>query len=80
MYNKKNFLAPDSRHSMAAYHAFIDNASIAKLRISDCQHAILLWNDLTKPKQVEEMLEKLKSLREGILGFEEYIKLKYVRT
>ncbi len=65
-YNKKAFLLPDSHRSMAIYHAKITDDEIMKLSIHDCKNGIKLWNDLTKPDEVDEAILKLTNLSEAI--------------
>lgn len=64
-YNEKQFLLPDSERSMACYHAKVTD-NIMKLTIHDCKGSIQLHNDLSNPEEVDEALEKLNNLIDGI--------------
>jgi hypothetical protein len=68
-HNEKGFLLPDSIQSMAAYHMKIKPDGIAVFRIHDCNGGIRLWNDLTKPEEVHEMCEKLRTLGAAAIRF-----------
>lgn len=65
-YNKKGFLAPNSINSMAAIHCKIDGSGIAKVKISDCNNSIRLWNDFNTLEGKKEMIEKTDMLLEQI--------------
>lgn len=71
-YNKKAFLLPDSPRSMACYQAKIDD-EIMKLTIHDCNKSIRLHNDLSKPEEVQEAIDKLESLTLGLFELREFI-------
>ena len=73
IYNKKAFLLPDSILSMSSYHAKIHTDRIMKLTIHDCRGSIQLWNDLNKPEEVDEAIEKLGALIDGIIGLQDFI-------
>lgn len=66
IYNKKNFLLPDSPRSMACYHAKVMEDGIMKLTMHDCKRSIQLKNDLNNPEEVQEAIEKLNNLVGGI--------------
>jgi hypothetical protein len=68
--NGKKFLAKDSINSMSAIHCKIvsDNTSDkrAVIRISDCHNSIKLHNDLNKPEEVQEFIEKIDVIRKEL--------------
>jgi hypothetical protein len=68
--NTKKFLAKDSINSMSAIHCKIvsDNISDkrAVIRISDCHNSIKLHNDLNKPEEVQEFIEKINVMRKEL--------------
>ena len=66
IYNKKEFLSPNSIWSMAAFHAAIHDDGICILRISDCKNSIKIWNDFNEPSQIIDMKQCLMTLSEGI--------------
>lgn len=71
-YNEKQFLLPDSERSMACYHAKVTD-NIMKLTIHDCKGSIQLHNDLSNPEEVDEALDKLKNLIDGISKLGDFI-------
>ncbi|BES59844.1 hypothetical protein [Dysgonomonas capnocytophagoides] len=77
IYNKKNFLLPDSPRSMASYHAKVMEDGIMKLTIHDCKGSIQLHNDLNDPEQVIEALKKLNSLATGVVELQNFITQNY---
>lgn len=77
IYNKKNFLLPDSPRSMASYHAKVMEDGIMKLTIHDCKGSIQLYNDLNDPEQVMEALKKLNSLATGVVELQNFITQNY---
>ena len=77
IYNKKNFLLPDSPRSMASYHAKVMEDGIMKLTIHDCKGSIQLHNDLNDPEQIIEALKKLNSLATGVVELQNFITQNY---
>jgi len=76
-YNKKGFLAPDSIRSCADYHAKILPDQRAIFRFHDCNAGVRIWNDLTNPEEVEEMIGKLRELGTAALTFANFIQENY---
>lgn len=76
-YNKKNFILPDSHRSMSCYHAKVMEDGIMKLTIHDCNRSIRLKNDLNNPEEIQEAIEKLNSLANGILDLLHFIQNEY---
>jgi hypothetical protein len=74
VYNIKRFLLPDSQRSMSCYHAKILEDKLLKFTIHDCQKSIQLKNDLNNPEEIEEAIEKLTNLADGISDLIMYIK------
>lgn len=62
IYNEKVFLLPDSHRSMSCIHSKIMEDHILKITIHDCNKSIQLHNDLSKPVEVIEALDKIDSL------------------
>lgn len=77
LYNKKEFLLPNSPWSMATFHAMIEPEGICHFRIHDCQRGIHLWNDLTQQDQVIEAVGKLRCLAEAANEFANFIEENY---
>ena len=73
IYNEKNFLLPDSPRSMASYHAKVMEDGIMKLTIHDCKGSIQLHNNLNNPEEIQEDVEKLNALQEGINELRNFI-------
>ena len=73
-YNVKRFLVPDSHRTMSSFHAKVMDDKIMKLTIHDCKRSIQLKNDLSDPEQMDEAIEKLTCLSEGVNGLLEFIK------
>ena len=78
IYNKKNFLLPESHRSMSCYHAKVMEDGIMKLTIHDCKRSIQLKNDLNIPDELNEAIDKLSNLATGILGFVQFIEKEYL--
>ena len=76
MYNKKEFLLPDSTRSMSCFHAKIENG-IMKLTIHDCKGSIQLHNDLNNHEEVIEAIRKLGALTSGIIELQDFIYQNY---
>jgi hypothetical protein len=76
-YNIKRFLLPDSHRSMACYHAKVMEDGIMKLTIHDCKRSIQLKNDLNNPEEIQEAIEKLSNLANGILDLLHFIQKEY---
>lgn len=62
-FNHKRFLAPTSIRSSAMIHAKVKPDGIAKIRISDCNKTIVLWNDITDPHERVEMMTKIANMQ-----------------
>ena len=57
---------------MACYHAKVTD-NIMKLTIHDCKGSIQLHNDLSNLEEVDEALDKLWALSEGINMLNDFI-------
>ncbi len=68
-YNDKIFIAPNSINSMSAIHCKIYNDGKAIIRLSDCHNSIRWHNDILKPEELEEMIEKLTNANAVIQSF-----------
>ena len=79
LYNTKNFLLPHSHRSMACYHAKVMEDGIMKLTMHDCKRSIQLKNDLNNPEEIDEAIEKLENLANGITNLLEFIRNNYKR-
>jgi hypothetical protein len=77
IYNKKNFMLPDSSRSMSCFHAKVMEDGIMKLTIHDCIRSIQLKNDLNNPEEVKEAIEKLSNFANGILDLLHFIQNEY---
>lgn len=77
IYNKKEFLLPDSPRSMAAYHAKVMEDGIMKLTIHDCKGSIQLHNNMNNLEEVAEALRKLNALADGIIELQDFIYQQY---
>ena len=77
LYNTKNFLLPYSHRSMSCYHAKVMEDGIMKLTIHDCKHSIQLKNDLNKPEEVQEAIDKLTNFANSILDLLQFIQQEY---
>jgi len=77
VFNKKEFLLPNSHRSMSTYHAKVMDDGIMKLTMHDCKHSIQLKNNLNNSDEVVEALEKLTCLADGILELRDYIRTNY---
>jgi len=73
IYNKKQFLLPDSHRSMSCYHAKVMEDGIMKLTIHDCKRSVQLKNDLNNEDEIDEAIEKLNNFAEGILELKKFI-------
>lgn len=76
-FNEKRFLLPNSHRSMSCYHAKILDDNIMKLTIHDCHKSIQLKNDLNNIEEIDEAVEKLTNLKNGIDELISYIKENY---
>jgi len=77
IYNKKEFLLPDSPRSMASYHAKVMEDGIMKLTIHDCKGSIQLHNNMNNLEEVAEALRKLNALADGIIELHDFIYQQY---
>lgn len=77
IYNKKQFLLPDSHRSMSCYHAKVMEDGVMKLTIHDCKRSIQLKNDLNNEDEIDEAIEKLNNFAEGILELKSFIQENY---
>ena len=75
--NSKKFLLPDSSRSMACYHAKVMEDGIMKLTMHDCKRSIQLKNDLNNSEEINEAIEKLQNLAEGINSLLAFVKENY---
>lgn len=73
IYNEKEFLLPESIRSMAAVHGKIFRDGRFVFRIHDCNTGVKLVNDLTKPAEVAEAIEKLRTLAKSADRMADYI-------
>ncbi|HRZ96847.1 MAG TPA: hypothetical protein P5084_04780 [Paludibacter sp.] len=73
IYNKKQFLLPESHRSMSCYHAKVMEDGIMKLTIHDCKRSVQLKNDLNNEDEIDEAIEKLNNFAEGILELKKFI-------
>jgi len=80
IYNKKEFLLPDSINSCALYHAKVDKDGICKFTIHDCNGSIRFWNDLNTIEGVTEAYDKVNALIEGLQGFKDFIFQNYINN
>ncbi len=71
------FLLPESHRSMACYHSKVSDENIMKLTIHDCHKSIQLKNDLNDNDEIDESIDKLTNLRDGIDDLINYIKENY---
>lgn len=76
IYNKKEFLLPDSPESMSCYHAKIQY-NVMNLTIHDCNTSIRLKNDLNDPAEVLEAIRKLGVLAGAIIELQDFIYQNY---
>ncbi len=53
---------------------------IMKLTIHDCKGSIQLHNDLNDPEQVNEAIEKLETLAQGIYALQFFIAKNYLKN
>lgn len=79
-YNRKKFLLPDSHRSMACFHAKVMEDGIMKLTIHDCMGSIQLHNNLNEPEQVQEAINKLEALAQGIYELQFFIAKNYLKN
>jgi len=76
-FNEKYFLLPNSHRSMSCYHSKILEDNIMKLTIHDCHKSIQLKNDLTNKEEMDEAIEKLTNLKNGISNLLLFIEENY---
>lgn len=71
-WDKKEFLVEDSILTMAAYHAKVkvEPNPQYQLRISDCNNTIKLWGNINSVHDIHEGIEKLETLRQGIVDLQ----------
>jgi hypothetical protein len=79
-YNEKAFLLPDSTNSAAMFHAKVEEDLRYKLTIHDCNNGIRLHGTLNTPEEVEEAVEKLANLANGVLDLLNFIQENYLNT
>jgi hypothetical protein len=77
-YNIKNFLSPLSHRSMSCYHAKVMEDGLMKLTIHDCKRSIQLKNNLNNAEEIEEAIDKLENLANGILLLKNFIQDNYM--
>jgi len=77
LYNSKKFLLPESHRSMSCYHAKVMEDGIMKLTMHDCKRSIQLKNDLNNPEEINEAIEKLSNLADGVNSLLEFIRENY---
>ena len=68
-YNRKGFLAPDSIHSMASYHAKIYDDGSYRFRIHDCVTSIRLIGKLETEQDFREAFQKASNLALALTHF-----------
>ena len=78
IYNIKNFLLPESSRSMSCYHSKVMEDGIMKLTIHDCKRSIQLKNDLNNPEEINEAIDKLSNLINGVKNLLDFIQNEYV--
>ncbi len=76
-FNKKQFLLPDSHRSMSCYHARVMEYGIMKLTKHDCKHSIQFKNDLNNEVEIDEDIEKLSNLPEGIIELKLFVQVNF---
>lgn len=77
-YNRKGFLAPDSIHSMASYHAKIYEDGSYRFRIHDCITSIRLIGKLETEQDFTEAIQKTENLAKALNDFAFHVeKLRY---
>jgi hypothetical protein len=76
-FNKKNFLLPHSHRSMSCYHAKVMEDGMMKLTMHDCKRSIQLKNNLNNPEEIQEAIDKLNALANGVIGLRDYIQENY---
>lgn len=79
-YNSKKFLLPESHRSMSCYHAKVMEDGILKLTIHDCKRSIQLKNDLNNPQEIQETIEKLRNLADGVNSLLAFVMENYETT
>ncbi|HBL74271.1 MAG: hypothetical protein A2W90_18125 [Bacteroidetes bacterium GWF2_42_66] len=72
-YNKKDYLLPDSIHSMAGYHAKLFPNGEYVFRIHDCITGIRLRGELKEEKDFDDAFEKLVKLSQACFEFAMHI-------
>ena len=77
IYNSKKFLLPESHRSMSCYHAKVMEDGIMKLTMHDCKHSVQFKNDLNNPEEINEAIEKLSNLADGVNSLLEFIRENY---
>jgi hypothetical protein len=77
IFNEKRFLLPESHRSMACYHAKVMEDGVMKLTIHDCKRSIQLKNDLNNPEEINEAIEKLSNLAEGVNSLLVFVRENY---
>jgi pyridoxal biosynthesis lyase PdxS len=70
-FNLRNFLVQKSNKTMAAIHCKIKETGEYVVRISDCNKSIRLHGNLNDPEDVNEALEKVRTIRESLNVFED---------
>lgn len=76
-YNVKNFLAPQSHRTMSCYHAKVMEDGMMKLTMHDCKRSIQLKNNLNNEVEIQEAIDKLENLAQGILQLKAFIEDNY---
>jgi hypothetical protein len=76
-YNKKCFILPESHRSMSCYHAKVMEDGMMKLTMHDCKRSIQLKNNLNNELEIQEAIDKLENLAQGILQLKAFIEDNY---
>ncbi len=79
-YNSKKFLLPESHRSMSCFHAKVMEDGILKLTIHDCKRSIQLKNDLNNHEEIQEAIEKLRNLADGVNSLLAFVMENYETT
>jgi hypothetical protein len=79
-YNVKNFLAPHSPRTMSCYHAKVMEDGMMKLTMHDCKRSIQLKNNLNNEEEIQEAIDKLNALVNGVSGLINFIQENYQKV
>ena len=79
-YNKKCFILPESHRSMSCYHAKVMEDGMMKLTMHDCKRSIQLKNNLNNEEEIQEAIDKLNALVNGVSGLINFIQENYQKV